>query len=255
MLYFARVLRYKTGTHNEVSMNKRYSILFLSLIILASCMACGRSTLFQSAQKNTIDYPVSEKSLHLISFFINKSFSWYGEVDRFHGRFYTIDPAAEYFGKQCLARINVFFDPRRDYTTMAKEHDVKTPQLGDYTIASKTVLFENISDYEPLLQKIAAQGDHFIVIENMFEVILKHADNRSSLLTINMHILNHRAERVFSKTYEHRYDFSEEDYNVLISFSNYNRNEIQKRIMQIFFENFIHLAPEVIADLASIVHS
>jgi len=226
-------------------------LIVLTFLLLIS--GCATNTNFKFKPQSKLKELIPAKRLKLISFFINKELSWYGAMDRFYGKFYTIDPIAQWFTKQCLVKIHTTLDKKIDYIETAKKEKIDLPVKDDYTSAKGLVIFNKFVDYYPLLKKIGKKGDYFLIMENQYSIIQKNADNRASLLVIDMYIMDAVSNIVYAKTYTRNVPFSAEDYKILVHWQGYNKNEIQKRLMQLFSEEYIKISGRIIRDLGLII--
>lgn len=218
-------------------------------LLLLFGASCAKEAHFNYVRKDAPANSIRSKRIHLLGFFINKHLNWYGEVDRFYGTFYTLKPVVAYFTKECLSKLGVFFNPRRDFNRIAADQGLKFKKPEGFTSGENQLLVTKMWDYTRLIKRIAREDDYFMVVENQFEVIMKGKDNRSALLGVYVYILDNKGEIFYSKLYNHQHPFDKEDYQLLVSFSKYDRNKVQKRIMQIFLEDFIRTMPRILADL------
>jgi len=218
-------------------------------ILITSLTSCATDELYKHSSVSRKGHQFDKKKLHLVAFFINKEAAWYGETDRFYARFYTVDPILEYFKKKLLTSSGIFIKKEIDYKYKCKEEKIQLPDMPRYTSAKECILMKRIVDYYQLIKRIRKPGDHFMLIEQHFNVIISGQNSRSALLSVNMYIMNSEAEMVFARRYSSSHPFKREDHATLVYFHKYSREKIQKRTMQIYSGLFLKTSRKMIRDL------
>ena len=225
--------------------------LFLSLLFLLNCAG---TDLYRYRETNKLTSKIPANRLKTLAFFVNKKVSWYGVTDRFYAYFGTIDPIYSYFKKNTLIQLAINLESRINYLNKAKENGLKPERNSDYEYPENHILMKKMVNYYPLLKKIAAKGDHFLLVEQQFNIVLSGEDSRAAVLTVYMTILNDQSDTVFCKKFIVRREFTQKDFDNLVNFRQINRRNVQQYTMQMYTEMFLKLTPSLFQTLGRITH-
>lgn len=233
-----------------MSYSRNTAWLFVFIILIAGCSPL---THFKTANTTGTPPKIAPNKLKMLCFFINRKTSWYGVTDRFYAYFKNIDPVHEYFSKECLTAISINLKSTIDYHAKAKEHGIQPLPASDYQFPETHLLLKRFVDYYPVLKHVSEPDSHYVIMEQEFSIVHGRDDNKAAHLSINMYILNANAQVAFSKNFNQRKEFDQQDFDILVSYRKPDRNNIQKRAMEIYVEMFMKLSPEIIKSMAALV--